>query len=749
MILTNLPVIIVPIFNALDDVLECIESLRANTPPEAQILLVDDASTDPAVQPTLTALAAQHGLRYVRKPANTGFVGSCNLSFEMAKPHDVVIVNSDVIVPADWLPRLQAAAYHRSNIASATPFTNHGSILSLPHIDRPSHDLPLGLSLAEVDARVRNASLRLYPIIPTAIGHLTYIKRSALDAVVGVNATTGFDDAFAPGYGEEVDFSQRSIMAGFCHVVADDLFVHHKGSKSFGGPSSPQKEQRRREIQEAHERLINQRYPWYEAARGLNANEADSPFARAAVRARAALLGYHIAVDATCVSQYTTGTQVFTLELINAVIDRLLIQRQSPNQAITYSPIPFKLSLVVADGPLPDILQQVAARAGDLCTLMPIKTLRQRLKEDKTPPFDLLHRPFQLTSSRDLLFLLSSARRFIVSQLDCIAYANPSYALNAETWVAYRQLTERVFALADGITYISADARHDAKHRGLLIAPERECVAYLGVNHQLHLAEASADDVAKLRVKLGDVPFLLVLGTNFRHKNRVYAIHMLRALIAQHGWAGNLVFAGPNVASGGSVQEEAEAATGLESRVIYLGAIDEAQKSWLLQNAALVLYPSNYEGFGIVPFEAAQVGVPCLALRNTSVAEVLGDEVQYLENNDPQASVGLVWQMLTDRTVAAAQVAAIATRAGRFDWHKVAQETLAFYDRVLTLPARRPAHGAGLAAADLEEETAVVAVAANNWLQRGIKAINTLRREGRAGLRREIDQYLRWKRGQF
>ncbi len=759
--MTNLPIggpcrIIVPVFNALEDVVECVESLCAHTPPEAQILLIDDASTDAAVQPTLEALAAKHGLRYVRKPVNTGFVGSCNLGFELAKPHDVVIVNSDVIVPADWLPRLQAAAYHRSNIATATPFTNHGSIVSLPHIDRPSHNLPLGMSLAEVDDRVRRHSLRLYPIIPTAIGHLTYIKRSAIDTVV-----VGFDEAFAPGYGEEVDFSQRTTMAGFCHVVADDLFVHHKGSKSFGGPNAPQKEQRRREIQEAHERLINQRHPWYEAARGLNASEIGSkfpasPFARAAERARASLLGYDIAIDATCVSQYTTGTQVVTLELINALIDCLAANQRAN------APVIAKLSIIVADGPMPDILKTIAARAGDVATVVRIHDLRQRFKDDNAPRFDLIHRPFQLTSSRDLLFLLTAARRFIVSQLDCIAYANPSYALNAESWLAYRQLTERVFAMADGISYISADAQHDAKHRGLLMPPERECVAYVGVDHQLHRSEIGAEigaeasataEMATLLGKIGTAPFLLVLGTNFRHKNRVYAIRMLQALIAQHAWPGNVVFAGPNVTAGGSVQEEAEAVTGdFAQRVIYLGAIDEVQKNWLMQKSALVLYPSNYEGFGMVPFEAAQLGVPCLALRNTSVAEVLGDGVRYLESNDPQAGVELVWQMLSTPDVAAAQVAVINVRAARFNWGTVAQDTLAFYDRVLRLPARRAelhSSRGGVSSAELVGEETTVSVAANGWLQRGIKAVTTLRREGRAGLRREIDQYLRWKRGQF
>jgi hypothetical protein len=56
---------------------------------------------------------------------------------------------------------------------------------------------------------------------------------------------------------------------------------------------------------------------------------------------------------------------------------------------------------------------------------------------------------------------------------------------------------------------------------------------------------------------LPERPFILLLGTNFRHKNRVYALKLFQALARRHHWDGRLVFAGPNVTCGGSEAEEA------------------------------------------------------------------------------------------------------------------------------------------------------------------------------------------------
>ena len=383
------PLIAVPVYNAIDDVLECVHSLLQTAPATTPLLILDDASPDPRVAEALEPLTRHPNFNYVRLPENGGFSRTLNRAFEWGMPRDVVIVNSDVIVPEGWLDRLRAAAYAQTTIATATPLTNHGSLLSVPYRNRPVSDLVTGLTLAETDARISQASLRTRPVIPTAVGHLTYFKRAALD-------TVGFFDAdvFSPGYGEEVDLSQRMVMAGFCHVAADDVFVFHKGSRSFG-----QESEARLQIQAAHDAIIYGRYPWYLQWVEEMTWSTDNSLALALDRAHAALLGYEIAIDATCLNGTTTGTQVGTLELARALA--LAPQRFG------------RLTLITGDGVPPAYLQGIERFVDKV---VPIGQLR----DSDRPCFDLIHRPFQVVSASDLRMLHTLARRFIVSHLDCI-----------------------------------------------------------------------------------------------------------------------------------------------------------------------------------------------------------------------------------------------------------------------------------------------------------------------------------------
>ncbi|MFN3335405.1 MAG: glycosyltransferase family 2 protein, partial [Caldilinea sp.] len=393
------PAVVVPIFNAFDDVTECVDSLLANTESNAPILLIDDCSTDARIQQLGEFLASAYPSRltYVRKDNNSGFVGSVNLAFEATHPRDVVVVNSDVILPPRWLERLHSAAYVRTNVATVTPFTNHGTMVSIPYRNRPSGDLPDGLSLSEVDARVERASLRQYPPIPTAIGHCTYFRRTVLD-VIGY-----FDEAFAPGYGEEVDFSQRAVAHGFINIVADDLFVHHKGSRSFDAAGRL----RREKIQIEHEKLIHERYPWYTAWMRAESNARYSPLADAISRARRSLLPVRVAIDATYLAPTTTGTSVVAIEMIRALA--------SAPQRLG------EMFVIVRNG----ATSAFKARVGDVVDGV---YALDELEQMDAPTFDLVFRPAQVQRYEELMRLQTIAEKFVVFQLDFIAYANPAYA---------------------------------------------------------------------------------------------------------------------------------------------------------------------------------------------------------------------------------------------------------------------------------------------------------------------------------
>jgi glycosyltransferase involved in cell wall biosynthesis len=88
---------------------------------------------------------------------------------------------------------------------------------------------------------------------PTAVGFCTYIRRACL------TETGLFDEqAFGRGYGEENDFSQRAIEAGWHNLIASDIFVRHWGSASFQGEKNKRIEAAMKVMAKRHPTYLQQ-----------------------------------------------------------------------------------------------------------------------------------------------------------------------------------------------------------------------------------------------------------------------------------------------------------------------------------------------------------------------------------------------------------------------------------------------------------------------------------------------------------
>jgi len=245
--------VIVPVHGGGEIVERCFESLLEHTDLERHCLVVViDGDPDFAASATRERLDSEgeERVEILEHDTAQGFVASVNRGMGRSQ-NDVVLVNSDVVVTAGWLEKLQAAAYSAPEIATATPFSNDATLCSLP---RPfvANALPRGLGVDAFAARVESASERAYSRLPTGVGLCLYVKRRALDEL-GL-----FDrERFGKGYGEEVDFCFRALEAGWAHVHDDATFVYHEGQASFG----PGRERRVR----AAERRLRRLHPGYTA----------------------------------------------------------------------------------------------------------------------------------------------------------------------------------------------------------------------------------------------------------------------------------------------------------------------------------------------------------------------------------------------------------------------------------------------------------------------------------------------------
>ncbi|HUP39249.1 MAG TPA: glycosyltransferase family 1 protein [Vicinamibacterales bacterium] len=121
----------------------------------------------------------------------------------------------------------------------------------------------------------------------------------------------------------------------------------------------------------------------------------------------------------------------------------------------------------------------------------------------------------------------------------------------------------------------------------------------------------------------------------------------------------------------------------LESAVSLTGFVSDEDLAWLYREAALFVFPTLYEGFGIPVVEAMAAGA-CVVTRNQSaMAEVLGHAGVQVETQDPEALAAAISALLADPQRRATLGRAAKVRAGRFTQEAMSRGTVAAYMRAL------------------------------------------------------------------
>ena len=358
-----------------------------------------------------------------------------------------------------------------------------------------------------------------------------------------------------------------------------------------------------------------------------------------------------VSVDARCLTALHSGTQTFALALIEALH--------------AYSKCAIRVLL-------PAEVDSDVSAALDACTGLTVLAVDEL--EGSLVPSDVVHRPHQVSSWEDFGVFEQLGRRLVITQLDQIAYRDLSYFSAAESSADYRLLTEKSLAAADQVTFLSRHALDEAVALRL-VSPDRASVVYPPLQALLARATSAPRRPPEL-ASVGEDGFLACLGSDYRHKNRLFAIRLLEALERRDEFHGDLVFAGLSVSAGSSREEERTYLAerpGLAGRVHDLGAVSEATKAWLLEEAQAVVYPTTSEGFGLVPFEAARAGTPCLFAPVSALAEVLPPSAALLVPWEAEASARRVARVLGPGRGRHELIATIGEAARRFGDAQAAQ----------------------------------------------------------------------------
>lgn len=208
--------VIIPIYNALDDVKLLVKSLQENFNFSlGEICLVNDCSN----KETSEYLKTLTNFQLIENDTNLGFVKTCNKGMKTASNDIIVLLNSDTKIPKNFAERIIDCFESNDKIGVASPISSASLHYYIP--------LKNDGDLEKINQKLQTKHKSTYPTIPSAEGFCFCIRRQVIEK-------QGYlDEVYGKGYHEEIDFSYRAITNGWINVLIDNLYVYHKRHASF------------------------------------------------------------------------------------------------------------------------------------------------------------------------------------------------------------------------------------------------------------------------------------------------------------------------------------------------------------------------------------------------------------------------------------------------------------------------------------------------------------------------------------
>ena len=219
--------VVIPNWNGKRYLGPCLDSLRAQTQPAIEIIIVDNASTDGSQQFVKTAYAE---MRLIELPQNRGFTGACNRGMREAAGEFVALLNNDTEVEKDWAAQVIKALDEKPEVGIVAckmlmhdqreRFHTAGDFFA---IDGSAGNRGFG----EIDHGQYDRGDYVF----SACGGAAVYRRGMLEEI-------GFldDDFFF--LLEDVDIAWRAQLAGYAVWFAPGAVVYHHLSATGGGKTA-------------------------------------------------------------------------------------------------------------------------------------------------------------------------------------------------------------------------------------------------------------------------------------------------------------------------------------------------------------------------------------------------------------------------------------------------------------------------------------------------------------------------------
>jgi glycosyltransferase involved in cell wall biosynthesis len=267
--------------------------------------------------------------------------------------------------------------------------------------------------------------------------------------------------------------------------------------------------------------------------------------------------------------------------------------------------------------------------------------------------------------------------RSVVTIHDCIHLMFPQYLPNRLA-LSYARTSMAIAARrATRIMTVSETSKRDIV-RFFGTSPDKIDVIYNAYDKRFG-SEPTVEDVVRVRERyqLQD-KFVLYVGNVKPHKNLerlLEAFHLVRQRGLGHV---KLVLIGDDISKYASLRRAVHRYQ-LHKYVKFFGYVSEDTLAVMYRLAAVFVFPSLYEGFGLPPLEAMASGTPVVTSNVSSLPEVAGDAAVLVDPHSPQSIADGLHRVLTDEPFAQQLRTRGLARAGQFSWETSARRVREVY----------------------------------------------------------------------
>jgi glycosyltransferase involved in cell wall biosynthesis len=259
----------------------------------------------------------------------------------------------------------------------------------------------------------------------------------------------------------------------------------------------------------------------------------------------------------------------------------------------------------------------------------------------------------------------------IITGHDLIPLKYPE--LNPKWQYYYRYILPIILNKSHKIISVSEHTKQDliANYQ---LKPEKIKVIYLGCDRQLFSSQPNPEILQKYNLN----KYLLYVGDMRFYKNLSRCLEAFDRLPLKDyqfvitGKKDNFFYP--------QIQRQTEQLSAKE-RIIFLDYVPTADLPSLYSMAQSLVFASLYEGFGLPVLEAMACGCPVIASNVTSIPEVGGDSVLYVDPYDVENITQAMYHLLTDANLRKNFSNQGLKRARLFTWSKTAKAVQQiFYD---------------------------------------------------------------------